>query len=265
MHHTDRYDKDKNYEKENISTEKSKKRVIGTVIGWILFMIIGLGAIAIFLALNHSYFNIDKINIQGNFKNTDEEIIESLGFQVGDNILKIDLEQGEKNILNKPGIDQVEISRIIPNTINISLKEVLDIGYIQDLEHTYIVDKDGNVKSGDIEDFSRNEIIEFKSVNTDSLSIGMNIAQDPNFAEIINNLKLYDYYTKIDSIDLGNLKEIEIVFHDGIKVILNNENIQKDLKNLSVLLKTIDTQGINAVEIIMNVGENPVIIQMDEY
>lgn len=265
MHHTNRYDNEELYDENNMSKEKSKKGVIGTIIGWILFMVVGLGAIAIFLALNHSYFDIDKINIQGNFKNTDEEIIEALDFQEGDNILKVNLEQGEKNLLNKPGIDQVEISRIIPNTINISLKEVLDIGYIQDAELTYIIDKDGNIKSGDIEDFSRNELIEFKSVNTDSLSIGMNIAQDPNFAKIINNLKLYDYYTKIDSIDLGNLEDIEIIFHDGIKVLLNNDDIEKDLENLSILLKTIDTQGINAVEIIMNVGENPVIIQMDSY
>lgn len=244
--------------------KKSKKSLFRTIIGWLVFMIVGLSAIAIFLGLNHSYFDIETINIQGNFKNTDDQIIEELDFQKGDNIFKADLEKSENNLLNKPGIDQVEMNRIIPNTINIRLKEVLDIGYIRDGDNTYIIDKDGNVKYGDPEEFSRNELIEFKNVDTEHLEVGMNIAQDSNFADLINNLKLYDYFNQIDSMDLGYLDYLEIIFQDGVRVELDSKNIEKDLEDLSVLLKTIDTQGINAVEIIMNVGDNPIIIQKDD-
>lgn len=244
--------------------KKSKKSLFGTIIGWLVFMIVGLSAIAIFLGLNHSYFDIETINIQGNFKNTDDQIIEELDFQKGDNIFKADLEKSENNLLNKPGIDQVEMNRIIPNTINIRLKEVLDIGYIRDGDNTYIIDKDGNVKYGDPEEFSRNELIEFKNVDTEHLEVGMNIAQDSNFADLINNLKLYDYFNQIDSMDLGDLDYLEIIFQDGVRIELDSKNIEKDLEDLSVLLKTIDTQGINAVEIIMNVGDNPIIVQKDD-
>lgn len=245
------------------SSKKKSSGCLKTLLLWLFFMIVGISLIATYFAFTHKFFSISKILVEGNSKISYEEIVAGLPFKKGDNIFKADLKKAKENLLKIHGMDQVEIERIIPNKIRIRISEGFDMGFMNINGEIFIVDKDGNIKQGTMAETK--DLIEFKSVNSKNIKPGININQDKNFGLLMNALKTKNYYKDIAYLDLGDLNNFVMGFKDGLKVTFNNQDIERELNILSKLLTTISTEGIEAKEIIMNVGKDPVIIKNDEY
>ncbi|HPP31961.1 MAG TPA: FtsQ-type POTRA domain-containing protein, partial [Soehngenia sp.] len=68
-------------------------------------------------------FNINKIEISGNINITEEQIIEKAGFNLGDNLFKIN-RFTIANKLKKIGyIEKIDIDKVFPSTIRIKIDE----------------------------------------------------------------------------------------------------------------------------------------------
>lgn len=86
-----------------------------------LFLIILL--IAIILLLSSSLFNIKSINVLNNNILSNEEIISLSNINIGQNIFKINKNSSIDHIKENAYIEEVEISRKLPNTLEINVKE----------------------------------------------------------------------------------------------------------------------------------------------
>lgn len=256
---TDLVDDDK-----KINTKKKDRGCLKSLILWLLFFLIGISLIGIYLGLNHPFFDIKYININGNSRIEDEIILSNLDFKKGDNVFKINIDESVNKLKKIEGVEDINIKKIIPNKINVKVKELFDIGYIKDGEKLFIIDKNGFVKKNTTIEEDLNRLIEFTSINSKNLRIGMNIAEDRNFKNLINAIRTKDFFPEIDSIDLGNLDESIIKFKDGLFVKFDNDDISEEMNVLEKLLKTIYTQDINAKEIILNIGEHPIVVQEDD-
>lgn len=121
-------DKISNKKKSNSSKKIEARTMLnikasnkGIIIKTIIILSLIIGAI-IFLC-SSSLFNIKNINIDGNEKLSDNKIISLSGLEIDSNMFRINKSQVIKKIKENAYIEEVKISRKLPNTIQINIKE----------------------------------------------------------------------------------------------------------------------------------------------
>ena len=134
-------EKVKKEKKKNIvnhKKKKSNKKVLA------MFSIIILIFSVIILALTAPIFNITDIQVEGNEKIAKDTIITLSGLKKGENIFKFN-NSIINNLKENAYIDSVKITRELPGTVNISIKE-RDIKYQINLINSYVyIDQNGYI------------------------------------------------------------------------------------------------------------------------
>lgn len=88
-----------------------------------IFLILILLIIAIIFALSSSIFNIKSINVLNNNILSNEDIISLSNINIGQNIFKINKNASIDHLKENAYIEEVDISRKLPNTLEINVKE----------------------------------------------------------------------------------------------------------------------------------------------
>ena len=113
---------------EILQSQQEKKSLRRTVFYIGLFLIVT----AVFLTVSFAvFFKVRTININGNNRYSNEEIIESLQVKTEDNLYSFKTEDIEKAIKRKfPYVASVQVSRKIPSSLNIKITETDAAMYI---------------------------------------------------------------------------------------------------------------------------------------
>lgn len=88
-----------------------------------IFLILILLIIAIIFVLSSSLFNIKSINVLNNNILSNEDIISLSNINIGQNIFKINKNASIDHLKENAYIEEVDISRKLPNTLEINVKE----------------------------------------------------------------------------------------------------------------------------------------------
>ena len=88
-----------------------------------IFLILILLIIAIIFVLSSSLFNIKSINVLNNNILSNEDIISLSNINIGQNIFKINKNASIDHLKENAYIEEVNISRKLPNTLEINIKE----------------------------------------------------------------------------------------------------------------------------------------------
>lgn len=110
-----------NQETENVDKHiknYQKARVILKI-----FLIIILFAIVIVFLMTSPIFNINKINVSGNVKVSEEQIISLSQIEIETNTYKMNKTNVENNVKENAYIDSVKVTRKLPNQVNIEVTE----------------------------------------------------------------------------------------------------------------------------------------------
>lgn len=86
---------------------------------------------ALFMAFVYfAFFVISDVTVDGTENYTDEEVIEAAGFEMGDNLYSFHAGQAEEMILFRcPELKTAQISRTVPNSVDITLTEDTAVYY----------------------------------------------------------------------------------------------------------------------------------------
>lgn len=82
-----------------------------------------IGLVCVYLFLHSSFFYIDKIEVTGTSKVTNEEIMEISDIRAGDNIFEVDNRLSSRSIETHPMIKKVQIIRHLPRKLEIKVQE----------------------------------------------------------------------------------------------------------------------------------------------
>lgn len=117
------YNYDVDYFKEEELREKREKRYkkVKKVLKFLSGVVIFVGIIC--FALLSPIFNVQNIEVTGNSKLTKDEIISLSEITNNDNIFKVLSIKAENKISKNAYIDEVNVSKKLPSTIKISVKE----------------------------------------------------------------------------------------------------------------------------------------------
>ena len=94
-----------------------------------------------------NFCNIEEVIIKGNDNLSKDEIFYKSGIQLGENIFKLDLKKSIDSLKQEPRIKEVEIKRVIPNKIIISLTERKAAAIVHCGEEHFFSTKEGMILS----------------------------------------------------------------------------------------------------------------------
>ncbi len=222
--------------------KKNKKR-INTSKVVIIFSLILIVVIVLYTSLNSGIFNSDNIEIEGNKYVESEYIIKALEVNNNKNIFRYNIKDMEEILLNNKYIDKVEIKRLLPNTLKVSIieKEIVanlyneEIYCIKDMEEILLNNK-------------YIDKVEIKRLLPNTLKVS--IIEKEIVANLYNE-EIYCYIDKegnfIDEIDENNKDNEVITVHidynktDSQEIKFKNE---ENKKRLLYLLEYIKEEGI---------------------
>ena len=209
-------------QKQKEKKTNRKKRIIKIVI---VILILGLG---ITFLLTSPIFNIDEIQVLNNEQVSSDQIISLSGLKKGDNLFRFLKINVKNSIKQNAFIDSVEINRILPNKINITVKEREKKFSIQFLNSYVIINSQGYIL--EISEDPQNLII-LKGMATDEENyvVGNRIENSDlekleDAIKIVNTCKDNNLDTKISYIDLTDKTNYIIYMEEEKKTIYIGDN-----------------------------------------
>lgn len=216
--------------------------------------------------ISSSFFNINSIQVIGQDKIPKQSIINASSIPKGENIFKINKKVGINNIEKLPYIKDVKIKRDLPRGIIINIIERKAIFQIKEISAILLLDKDGYIL----------DKLDSKIENLPmivGLSLANNMAGQCIFSDIDENMELkfiqeghaIGILEKMEDINMENKDEINILLNKGIYVAFGTlDNVEYKLSLLNEVLLDIIKKETDCKMILMNKGDNPIIVLNDD-
>jgi len=184
-------------------------------------------------------FLIENIHITGNNILTKDDILSSFQGLKNKNIFDIDLLQIHKILLLNKWIKDLEIKRILPNTIKIKITEQKAIAIWQTKSGNKLITQKGNViLVKKVNDFKNQlPIMNGTEANQNTLKILKILKQNPQL------------YERIWSISYISKRRWDIHFKEGLKILLPKDDIEKAWLRIQHLQKNYNILELGLTEI----------------
>jgi len=218
------------------------------------YIALGVVLIAVMtIAGTSAFMKTNGFIVTGASAYTAEEVVEASGISIGDNLLFINSQAASQSIREAlPFISSVEITRRLPDTVNIVITESIAVAYIHFAGDYYIIDSSGRVL-----DRSRNseaamsmitdkKLIEIRGVEIEETVIGRNLR--PVFGtetklqymqDVLIGLEREGLQGDVTYLDVSNIVNVHFEFMKKFTVIfrgttnLRPNNLRHSLSNLA--------------------------------
>lgn len=238
--------------------KKNKKR-INTSKVVIIFSLILIVVIVLYTSLNSVIFNSDNIEIEGNKYVESEYIIKALEVNNNKNIFRYNIKDMEEILLNNKYIDKVEIKRLLPNTLKVSIIEKEIVANLYNEEIYCYIDKEGNFIDEIDENNKDNEVItvHIDYNKTDSQEIKFkNEENKKRLLYLLEYIKEEGIYKKIDNIDMTKPNSINMGTKEDINILLNSdEELKYNISRLAMILADLQNKKQKGGEIDLSTGK----------
>lgn len=238
--------------------KKNKKR-INTSKVVIIFSLTLIVVIVLYTSLNSGIFNSDNIEIEGNKYVESEYIIKALEVNNNKNIFRYNIKDMEEILLNNKYIDKVEIKRLLPNTLKVSIIEKEIVANLYNEEIYCYIDKEGNFIDEIDENNKDNEVItvHIDYNKTDSQEIKFkNEENKKRLLYLLEYIKEEGIYKKIDNIDMTKPNSINMSTKEDINILLNSdEELKYNISRLAMILADLQNKKQKGGEIDLSTGK----------
>ncbi|WP_302334091.1 cell division protein FtsQ/DivIB [uncultured Romboutsia sp.] len=238
--------------------KKNKKR-INTSKVVIIFSLILIVVIVLYTSLNSGIFNSDNIEIEGNKYVESEYIIKALEVNNNKNIFRYNIKDMEEILLNNKYIDKVEIKRLLPNTLKVSIIEKEIVANLYNEEIYCYIDKEGNFIDEIDENNKDNEVItvHIDYNKTDSQEIKFKKKKKKKrLLYLLEYIKEEGIYKKIDNIDMTKPNSINMGTKEDINILLNSdEELKYNISRLAMILADLQNKKQKGGEIDLSTGK----------
>jgi len=137
-------------EEEELDEEGEKQQPLALRVIKILIFYLAIGFLGwnfFTFIFSSSFCNIENVIIKGNDCLSEDRIFYKSGIQLGENIFKLDLIKSKDSLMQEPWIKEVEVKRVIPNKIIISIKERKPAAIVHTREEYFYSTKEGIILS----------------------------------------------------------------------------------------------------------------------
>lgn len=249
---------------KNLTRLQKKMKRRNNFFKFILLLL--LISLVIVLSLKTNFFVINDIKVIGNNNIPKDILIKASSINIGENTFKISTSTGIDNIKKLPYTKEVKIIRKFPKGIVIEIVERKEIAQIKDISSFILIDNEGHIL--DVKDIQKENlpiIVGFKIKNK-------NLGEDV-FAKVDSKLNIefiregysIGLLQRIKDVDMADNNNINITLIDDVGVAFGTlDNVIYKLNLLDTVLKDIKKRKVSCTMILMNKGENPIIVTDDQ-
>ena len=251
---------------ESSGNDKLKKNSIKTAIVLKITFFIAIILIFIYLLFNLEIFNLVRIEVKGNTKYTDQQIMQNSSLKIGENVFK-QLFRSDSNNVNLSYIAKSRLHYSMPNVIIIDVEERYPMYMALDSNtgNYYKIDNEGYLLEQCELESKRDELLVEGFTFGDNAKVGEKINEVYiEKLEIYNSIKKEFENFKIE----GNITKVN--FSKSFTIVTLEDKINIELKNNSNLnykvsfLKGIMQKNQNNMEGTIDMSvDNPVYSEYD--
>ena len=241
-----------NKEEKEIDKKKTMNIIKYGMLGF-LFIIV------ILTTMFSPLFNIKKIEVQGNEKITEKEIISLSQLQIEENTFKINKNKIRKEIKQNAYINEVTISRKLPSSVIIKVEE-RKIAYLLEYAGSYVyLDKNGYILEINSEKLEL-PIIQGASTLTENFIVGKRLVTEDleklaTVQKIMELARISEIDSLITRIDIENKENLKLIFESKEKVAYIGDNSNLNTKILTIK-SILEKEEGKAGEIFVNIDLN---------
>lgn len=253
-----------------LSAKKSALlRVVRTVLGTVLVLAVA-GALVVGLrrfVRTSPRFGVTEYVVHGTDRRPAAEIVDAAGLKRGDNIFQLDLEASRKKLLADPWIIEARMSRRLPGTVTIDVRERKAAGLVAAGE-TYLVTREGEVfkklEAQDPTDLPVVTGISLTEVLDDRVSVQKSIRRA---------LDLSDEYARTDLAARYPIQEVNVrpdgtmsltVGKSAIALMMGKEPFRRKLEQASRVLRETERRNAKIDAVLLDNDARPerVVVRM---
>ena len=224
-------------------------------------------ALAVILAvLRFAVFSVREIQVTGNDRIPDSEIIRISGIRTGDNILFLDENKVEQRIASDYRLQFRYMLRHLPRTVVISVREREACCWLTYCGILYEMDKNRMVlRESENPEERPEDLVEVKGLDIRSNTIvGQemvlgNETQRVIFSELFLEMKVLGCTAEISEADISNTDSILLATRDGYTVSLGNrENLHAKLRSMLMVRQKLQQMQLSGGTISVINPETPI-------
>lgn len=253
-----------------LSAKKSALlRVVRTVLGTVLVLAVA-GALVVGLrrfVRTSPRFGVTEYVVHGTDRRPAAEIVDAAGLKRGDNIFQLDLEASRKRLLADPWIIEARMTRRLPGTVTIDVRERKAAGLVAAGE-TYLVTREGEVfkklEAQDPTDLPVVTGISLTEVLDDRVSVQKSIRRA---------LDLSDEYARTDLAGRYPIQEVNVrpdgtmsltVGKHAITLMMGKEPFRRKLEQASRVLRETERRNAKIDAVLLDNDARPerVVVRM---
>lgn len=189
--------------KKKNKKKKQKRNKNNKIVKFIIMLLLIIATVI--FAFVSPIFNINEINVNGTEKIDVQTIISLSDLKIGDNIFKNNKIDIKNKIMENAYVDNVTIKRVLPNSIEINIKERKAKYQVQIMEGYIYIDYQGYILEKSEQKLDLPLIVGLNTSNEDLLTLKRikdnDIDNINSLSKIINYSKeigIYDYIAKIN-------------------------------------------------------------------
>jgi len=179
-----------------------------------------LMAVAIVAALT-LFFKVQRVEVSGAGRYTQEEILTVSGIQEGDNLILLDKYRiAEKLYTKLPYITSVRISRKFPDTLMLEVTETRAAAAVEGAGSWWLITSTGKILES-VEETAARDYLQLEHIEAvePALAESLQLAQESNLSvqrllELMEALEEREMLTRTDSIDAGDPEQL-VIGYDG--------------------------------------------------
>lgn len=243
--------------------ENVHKKKKSHILLWILACIVICATIFVMLLLHHKVFNIKYVRVIGNDTIPSNEVIEKLG-DMNRNIFRFSEKEAISKISDIKGVKNVEVEKSYPNRIVISLEENYILAFYEKNDKKYYFDKNGLCVEGNEENYTDRFLPIAVDGKFKNIGIGNLISSDERILQLLSKLRTSKIVGKIKKVNFEKIDNIDIMYKDIIVHFGSPDDLINKIKVLEAVIDDIEAKKLDAVEIILNEGSNPIVVTKEK-
>lgn len=195
-----------------------KKRRNFTLLYILLALFLAGGGIYLCLTM---FFNVEEIIVTGNTRYTEEELIETTGIKLGDNLFRIDAVRAEDKLLSIYSyVDEVTVEKRFPTRVYVNITEAVPFASLEESDGFTLISSRGKVLERAME-ISPPGMVEVRGIST-----VLSDEEDEHRLKLLGEMTGYMEelnMSEINFIDLSDTLDIVLIIQNRLRVELGNE------------------------------------------
>jgi cell division septal protein FtsQ len=201
----------------------------------------GYRAIAVVVGLE--VFHIDRINVRGNHRLSNGEVLAMLQDLRGRSVLSVDLSEWRRTLMSSPWVADASLRRTLPSTVDVAILEraPLGIGRINGL--LFVVDDRGAVIDEYGPNYADLDLPIIDGLSTDPGDAGSDIYRALLARRLLDALRVRNMVSQISQIDVSDARNAVVLLEgDPTLIRLGNERFVERLQSYHELAPALREQ-----------------------